>query len=65
MTSVSILRQLPPLFRYADVGKFTGNANVFLTRAQAKGFVEQRFFRQGQIEAVSRFKTIEEARRDA
>lgn len=41
MTSVSILRQLPPLFRYADVGKFTGNANVFLTRAQAKGFVER------------------------
>lgn len=41
MTSVSILRQLPHLFRYADVGKFTGNANVFLTRAQAKGFVRR------------------------
>lgn len=41
MTSVSILRQLPPLFRYADVAKFTSNANVFLTRAQAKGLVER------------------------
>jgi len=41
MTSVSILRELPHLFRYADVGKFTGNANVFLTRAQAKGFVRR------------------------
>jgi hypothetical protein len=41
MTAVSILRLLPPLFRYADVGKFTGNANVFLTRAQAKGLVER------------------------
>lgn len=41
MTAVSILRQLPHLFRYADVGKFTGNANVFLTRAQANGFVER------------------------
>jgi hypothetical protein len=41
VTAVSILRQLPPLFRYADVGKFTGNANVFLTRAQAKGLVER------------------------
>lgn len=41
MTSVNILRQLPQLFRYADVEKFTGNANVFLTRALAKGFVER------------------------
>jgi predicted transcriptional regulator of viral defense system len=41
MTSVSILRQLPQLFRYADVEKFTGNANVFLTRALSKGFVER------------------------
>lgn len=41
MTSVAILRQLPQLFRYADVEKFTGNANVFLTRALAKGFVER------------------------
>lgn len=41
MTSVTILRQLPSLFRYADVEKFTGSANVFLTRAQAKGLVER------------------------
>jgi len=41
MTSVSILRQLPPMFRYTDVEKFTRNANVFLTRAQAKGLVER------------------------
>lgn len=41
MTSVNILRQLPNLFHYADLEKFTGNANVFLTRALAKGFVER------------------------
>ena len=41
MTSVEILRQLPSLFRYADVEKFTGNANVFLTRAQTKNLVER------------------------
>jgi len=41
MTAISILKQLPHLFRYADVGKFTGNANVFLTRAQTKGFVQR------------------------
>lgn len=41
MTSVTILKQLPSLFRYADVEKFTGNGNVFLTRALAKGFVER------------------------
>jgi predicted transcriptional regulator of viral defense system len=41
VTSLSILRQLPQLFRYADVEKFTGNANVFLTRALAKGFVQR------------------------
>lgn len=39
MTSVEILRQLPHLIHYADVGKYTANANVFLTRAQGKGFV--------------------------
>ena len=39
MTSVTILRQLPNLFHYADVEKFTGNANVFLTRVLAKGYV--------------------------
>ena len=41
MTSVDILRYLPQLFRYTDVEKFTRNANVFLTRALAKGFVER------------------------
>lgn len=41
MTAVNILKQLPQLFRYADVAKFTGNANVFLTRALSKGFVER------------------------
>lgn len=41
MKAVTILRQLPPLFRYADIEKFVGNPNVFLTRALAKGFVER------------------------
>jgi len=41
MKTVTILRQLPPLFHYADVAKFTGNANVFLTRAQANGLVQR------------------------
>ena len=41
MTAVTILRQLPALFRYADAEKFTGNANVFLTRALAKGYVRR------------------------
>jgi hypothetical protein len=41
MTSISILKQLPPMFRYADVEKYTANANVFLTRAKARGLVER------------------------
>lgn len=41
MKAVTLLRQLPPLFRYADIEKFVGNPNVFLTRALAKGFVER------------------------
>ena len=41
MKTVTVLRQLPPLFHYADVAKFTGNANVFLTRAQANGLVQR------------------------
>ncbi|MBN1382635.1 MAG: hypothetical protein JXA41_13265 [Deltaproteobacteria bacterium] len=41
MTTVMILKQLPVLFRYADVEKFTENANVFLTRAQAKELVHR------------------------
>jgi hypothetical protein len=39
VTSVKILQQLPQLFRYADVEKYTGNANVFLTRALKRGLV--------------------------
>jgi hypothetical protein len=39
--AVKILQQLPQLFRYADVQKFTGNANVFLTRALKAGLVER------------------------
>jgi hypothetical protein len=41
MNAVEILRQLPHLFRHADAAKYTGNANVFLTRAQVKGLVER------------------------
>ncbi len=41
MKTVKILQQLPQLFRYANVEKFTGNANVFLTRALQNGLVER------------------------
>ena len=41
MTALAILRQLPSLFRYSDIRKFTTNANVFLTRALAKSLVER------------------------
>ncbi len=41
MTAVEILKQLPHLFRHADVAKYTRNANVFLTRAQVRGLVER------------------------
>jgi len=41
MTAVKTLQKLPQLFRYADVEKFTGNANVFLTRALQKGLIER------------------------
>jgi len=41
VNAMKILRQLPQLFRYADVEKFTGNANVFLTRALKGGLVER------------------------
>jgi len=41
VTALAILRQLPSLFRYSDIRKFTTNANVFLTRALAKGLVER------------------------
>ena len=38
-TSLSILEKLPRLFDYADAGKLSGNANVFLTRALKAGHV--------------------------
>lgn len=41
MKTLGILRELPQLFRYADVQKFTANANVFLTRALAKELVSR------------------------
>lgn len=41
MKSFEILRKLPHLFRFAVVEKFTGNANVFLTRALKKGLIER------------------------
>jgi predicted transcriptional regulator of viral defense system len=41
MSSLKILQQLPQLFSYADLQKFTANANVFLTRAQKAGLVER------------------------
>lgn len=41
MSTLKTLQQLPGLFRYADVQKFTGNANVFLTRALKQGLIER------------------------
>jgi predicted transcriptional regulator of viral defense system len=41
MSTLEILQQLPRLFRYADVQKFTGNANVFLTRALKRSLIER------------------------
>ncbi len=41
MSALKILQQLPQLFHYADLQKFTGNANVFLTRAHKAGLVER------------------------
>lgn len=41
MSTLRTLQQLPRLFRYADVQKFTGNANVFLTRALKQGLIER------------------------
>lgn len=38
-TTLSIMQKLPRLFTYADTSKFTGNANVFLTRALKAGYV--------------------------
>ena len=41
MRSIDILSRLPMLFRYADLLKFTGNANVFLTRALNQGLIKR------------------------
>lgn len=41
MSTLKVLQQLPRLFRYADVQKFSGNANVFLTRALKSGLIER------------------------
>ena len=41
MSTLHVLQQLPLLFRYADVQKFTGNANVFLVRALKRGLIER------------------------
>jgi predicted transcriptional regulator of viral defense system len=39
MSTIDILQALPALFRSADLLKFTGNANVFLTRALERGYI--------------------------
>ena len=39
MSTFDILQALPRLFRSADLYKFTGNANVFLTRACKRGLI--------------------------
>ncbi len=37
--TVEVLRFLPSLFRYADMGKLVSSPNVFLTRALKSGYV--------------------------
>ena len=39
MNTIEILQALPALFRSADILKYTGNANVFLTRALERGYI--------------------------
>jgi hypothetical protein len=39
MSTIDILSNLPMLFHSADLRKFTGNANVFLTRALQSGLI--------------------------
>ena len=39
MSTIDILYNLPMLFRSADLLKFTGNANVFITRALQRGLI--------------------------
>ena len=41
MSTFTILNELPNLFRYADVQKFTGHANMFLLRALKRGMIER------------------------
>ncbi len=41
MSTIDVLQSLPALFRSADVSKFSGNANVFLTRALQNGFISR------------------------
>lgn len=41
MSTLRVLQQLPGLFRYADVQKFSGNANTFLSRALKAGLIER------------------------
>jgi len=39
MSTIDILQALPVLFRSADLLKYTGNANVFITRALGRGYI--------------------------
>jgi predicted transcriptional regulator of viral defense system len=39
MSTIDILQSLPALFRSADLLKYTGNSNVFLTRALERGYI--------------------------
>jgi len=41
MTTLEILHQIPQLFRYADVQKFTRHGNVFLTRSLRKNLISR------------------------
>lgn len=41
MRTIDILQSLPALFRSADLLKFTDHANVFLTRALERGFIDR------------------------
>ncbi len=39
--TIEVLRQLPMIFKYADVSKFVSYPNVFLTRAIKAGYIER------------------------
>lgn len=61
MKALMILQELPQLFRFADVEKFTANANVFLTRALQRGLVA-RISRGVYVNALLKgFPPVEEA----